>query len=281
MPNKKPFKLHAFISVYMTITSILIAISGVILYIAPPGRIAHWSYWSMLGLTKGEWQGIHIIFTFIIVIAGILHIIYNWKPLISYLSNKVSAKTSIRKELTFSLVAIVLIFVGTYYHVPPFSLVLDLGEDITDSWADETNEPPSSHAEKLTVAEISAQLNLKTKSVMQKLNKSGYGVADSTTTLEVLAEKYNVVPSEIYLIINSGQSSTNNQMKINPSSSYSQGSGFGRKRLSEVLEDYNLTWEEGLELLKKNGITVKDDGKLKDIATENKKLPVDIINSLK
>ena len=71
MPDKKPFKLRAFISVYMTITSILIAISGIILYIAPPGRIAHWSYWSMLGLTKDEWQGIHIIFTFILVVAGI------------------------------------------------------------------------------------------------------------------------------------------------------------------------------------------------------------------
>jgi len=281
MPNKKPFKLRAFISIYMTITSILIAISGIILYIAPPGRIAHWSYWSMLGLTKDEWQGIHIIFTFIIVIAGIFHIIYNWKPLTSYLSNRISGKTSIRKELTLSIVATLSIFVGTYYHVPPFSLVLDFGESITDSWADGTNEPPSSHAEELTVAEISAQLNLKTKSVMQKLNKSGFAVTDSTITLEVLAEKYGVVPSDIYLIINSGQSNSNNQMKDNLSSSYSQGSGNGRKLISEVFDEHNLTWEEGVKLLKKNGIEVNEDEKLKNIATRNKKLPVDIINAFK
>jgi len=265
----------------MTITSILIAISGIILYIAPPGRIAHWSYWSMLGLTKDEWQGIHIIFTFIIVIAGILHIIYNWKPLVSYLSNKVSGTTSIRKELSYSIVATLLIFVGTYYHVPPFSFVLDLGESITDSWSDGTNEPPSSHAEELTVAEISAQLNLNTKNVMQKLNRSGYSVTDSTITLEVLAEKHGVVPSDIYSIISSGKIGSNNKMGSNPGSSYSQGSGYGRKLISEVFDEHNLTWEEGVKLLNKNGIEVNEDEKLKNIATRNKKLPVDIINALK
>ncbi|MDA3859753.1 MAG: DUF4405 domain-containing protein [Melioribacteraceae bacterium] len=281
MPNKRPFKLRAFISVYMTITSIIIAISGIILYIAPPGRIAHWSYWAMLGLTKDEWQGIHIIFTFIIIVASVLHIIYNWKLLISYLSNKVSGTRSLRKELTLSVVAILLIFVGTYYHVPPFSYVLDFGEAITDSWSEEATEPPMPHAEEFTVAEISAQLNLKTKSVMQKLNKSGFPVSDSTETLIALAEKYDVVPSDIYSIINSEKSSTNIQIKSNPISSYSQSSGYGRKSISEVFEEQKLTWEEGVKLLKKNGIEVSEDEKLKDIATRNKKLPVDIINALK
>jgi len=235
----------------------------------------------MLGLTKDEWQGIHIIFTLIIVLASALHIMYNLKTLLSYFSNKVSGKTSIRKELTLSLVATVLIFVGTYYHVPPFSLVLDFGESITDSWADETNEPPSSHAEELTVAEISTQLNLNTKNVMQKLNRSGYSVTDSTVTLEKLAEEYGIVPSDIYSIISSGKIGSNNKMGSNPSSSYSQGSGYGRKMISEVFDEHNLSWAEGVKLLKKNGIEVNEDEKIKNIATRNKKLPVDIINVLK
>ena len=281
MPQKKPFKLRAFISLYMTVTSIIIAISGIILFIAPPGRIAHWSYWSMLGLTKDEWQGMHISFTFIIIIAGILHIIYNWKPLITYLSNKINGVTSIRKELTLSLILPLFIFGGTYYHVPPFSTVLDFGEAITDSWSEESTEPPIPHAEELTVAEISAQLNLDTKSVIQKLNKSGYAVNDSTTTLEEMAEKYNVVPSDIYAVINSGNKNSTQQTNMNQSSSYKQGSGYGRKMISVVFEENNLSWEEGVELLKKSSIIVTEDMKLKDIATENKKIPVDIINALK
>jgi len=262
----------------MTVTSIIIAISGIILFIAPPGRIAHWSYWSMLGLTKDEWQGMHISFTFIIIIAGILHIIYNWKPLITYLSNKINGVTSIRKELTLSLILPLFIFGGTYYHIPPFSTVLDFGEAITDSWSEESTEPPIPHAEELTVAEISAQLNLETKSVIQKLNKSGYAVSDSTITLEELAEKYDVVPSYIYAIINSGNT---NKSGMSQSSSYKQGSGYGRKMISEVFKENNLSWEEGVELLKKSSIIVTEDMKLKDIATENKKIPVDIINALK
>ena len=281
MNHKKPFKLRAFISLYMTVTSIIIAISGIILFIAPPGRIAHWSYWSMLGLTKDEWQGIHITFTFIIIIVGILHIIYNWKPLVAYLSNKINGVTSIRKEFTLSLILPLFIFGGTYYHIPPFSTVIDFGEAITDSWSEEASEPPIPHAEELTLAEVSSQLNLNTKSVIQKLSRSGYAVSDSTVTLEELAKKYDVVPSDIYTIINSENKNSAKLTNMNQSSNYKQGSGYGKKLISEVFTENNLSWEEGVKLLKKSNIIVTEDVKLKDIATENRKLPVDIINAIK
>ena len=93
-----------------------------------------------------------------------------------------------------------------------------------------------------------------------------------------MAEKYDVVPSYIYAIINSGNT---NKSGMSQSSSYKQGSGYGRKMISEVFKENNLSWEEGVELLKKSSIIVTEDMKLKDIATENKKIPVDIINALK
>ena len=278
MKNKKQFNLRAFISLYMTIAFIIMTISGIILYTAPAGRIAHWSYWALFGFTKDQWQAFHIMFTFIFVIAGIFHIIYNWKPLIKYISNKMSGTTSIRKELIYSVLFSVFVFGGTYYKIPPFINVIDFGEYLTDSWSDENTEPPVPHAEELTISEISLQLNLKTNRVMQKLDKNGFTVLDSNKILKEIAEDYNVVPSDIYKVIKEG-------IKVNSSESakskYTQGSGYGRKLLSDIFKENNLTWEEGIELLKKNGILVSEDGKLKDIATENGKLPIDLINFLK
>lgn len=82
------FNWRSFLSVYMGFSFLIMTVTGIILYIAPPGRVAHWSNWTLAGLLKEEWQAIHTIFTFIFIAAGVLHIIFNWKPLLSYLRKK-------------------------------------------------------------------------------------------------------------------------------------------------------------------------------------------------
>jgi len=63
-------------------------VSGIILYIAPPGRIAKWTSIPIIGLEKYQWQALHTIFTFLFIIANGFHLFFNWKPFLSYLSNK-------------------------------------------------------------------------------------------------------------------------------------------------------------------------------------------------
>lgn len=217
MQNKKKFKLRAFVSLYISIAFIIMIVSGTILFIAPPGRIAHWSYWSLLGLTKAEWQATHIIFTFVFVIAGVLHIIYNWKPLVIYFANKISGTSSIRKELTLSIIFSAFLFIVTYYSIPPFVNVINFGEEMTDSWGNEQNEPPESHAERYTISELAVYLNLNTNQLVQRLNKNGYEVKDTLQTLELLAKEYDVYPNEIYnKLINSNNNNISNNNYINP-----------------------------------------------------------------
>jgi len=274
MIKNKKFKLRAFISLYMTIAFFVMAISGIILFIAPPGRIANWSYWSIFGLTKAEWQATHIIFTFVFILATVLHIIYNWKPLITYLASKISGVSSIRKELTLSILFSSFLFLGTYYKVTPFVNLIDFGEEFTNSWGDEKNEPPVAHAERFTISELAIQLNISTDQLVQRLAVNGYVVKDTLQTLETLAEEYSVYPNDIYTTLISKDKATNT------SSNIKLGSGLGRKKISEIFAENGLTWESGVDLLKEKNIIVLEDARLKDIATEYKILPTDIINSL-
>lgn len=273
--RSEKFKFRAFLGVYMGISAIVMTISGVILYISPPGRIAHWSYWAMLGFTKTEWQNIHTIFTFIFVIAGGWHIYYNWKPLMNYLRRKSKEASKIRKEMMYATIATVIIFVGTYENIFPFSAVLDFGEEITDSWSNEENEPPIPHAEELTIGEFARVKNISVQKFQKLLEQGGYLVNDTTMTLQQVAEQYNVTPSVVAKVVPSTGS-----MNSNTNSGYVQGSGYGRKLLSEILKESNLNWEESIAKLKTAGITVKDDDKLKNIANDNKVLPIDIIKIL-
>ncbi len=276
MAGRKVFNLRKFISLYMTLSFMIMIVSGIILYIAPFGRIANWSYWSMLGLTKTEWQNIHTIFTFLFVIAGVFHIVYNWKPIVHYLSTKSLNNSKLSKELIYSIVFSILIFVGTFFQIQPFGFVLELGEEITESWENESNEPPMPHAERLTISEFASLINIETNSLVNNLSKNGYDVKDTVTTIEELAAKYNTTPSVIYATINAKGVSENQDSK----NSFLQGSGFGRKNLSEVFSENNISWKEGIILLKKNGIVVEKDARLKDIAGDNKISPIEIINAL-
>ncbi len=275
MKNKKQINWRSFVSVYMGYSFLLMSITGIVLYIAPPGRIAHWSKWTFLGFTKTEWQALHTLFSFIWVIAAIYHIIYNWKPLMNYIKRKSKAAAGLRKEFIYATVATLIIFFGTYYDVPPFGYVMDLGEYVTDSWADETNEPPIPHAELLTLAEFSRTVKIPLNEISKALKSNNIKFKDTTATLEEIANENNITPNKIYLLLK-----VDKALEKAANSKYSPGSGVGRKLLSEILKENEIEWEIAVKKLEKKGISVKEDDKIKKIAEENDVSPIEIINAL-
>ena len=108
--TKNKISWRAFTSLYITVSFIIIIISGLILYIAPPGRIAKWAHLPILGLEKDQWQALHTIFTFLFIIASGFHLYFNWKLFMSYLRDKISRSLSLQKELLLSLIVTIAIF---------------------------------------------------------------------------------------------------------------------------------------------------------------------------
>ncbi len=263
---------RSFTGVFMGYSLVIMIITGIVLYIAPAGRIAHWSKWKFLGFTKTEWQALHTLFSFIWSGFAIYHVILNWKALINYMRRKSKEVLKLRKEFTYATIFTVLIFAGTYFEIPPFSSVMDLGEYVTDSWANETNEPPVPHAELQTLAEFSKTINMPLRKIVAMLKENNITVKDSSKTIEKIASANKITPSKIYLLLKSEGKTEQ--------SKYSRGSGFGRKLLSEILNENNLTWEEGIARLKSKGVIVKNDDKLRSIAEENDLTPLEIIEAL-
>ena len=86
---EKKFNRRAFISLYIVISFLIMTVSGLILFLAPPGRIANWTDLTIIGLTKSQWQTLHTVFTFLFVIAAAFHIYYNWRLINLFLINPV------------------------------------------------------------------------------------------------------------------------------------------------------------------------------------------------
>ena len=79
--------LKKITSLTMLLSMIVMTYTGIMLFITPPGRVANWANWELLGLSKTQYADIHSTFMVLFIIATILHIFYNWRPMTSYMKN--------------------------------------------------------------------------------------------------------------------------------------------------------------------------------------------------
>ncbi len=263
---KKKFSWRAFISFGLTYGIIILLLSGIMLYVSPPGRYAHWVNWTLLGFTKEGWGAIHIIFSFSFIVLSILHLLWiNWKAFITYIKEKKSSGFNKKRELISSTLLILVFFFGTIYAVPPFKNILDLGENLTASWEKIEERAPIPHAELLTLTELSGQLNMPVDEITRKLDnhKTKYENV-SSQSLQEIAEANSSTPIELYEIISKKAA---NQM---------QGSGIGRKTIEEFATELGKSVDEVLEILKTNNIKAEKGETLKTIGENNNLPPRDV-----
>ncbi|MFZ9024148.1 MAG: DUF4405 domain-containing protein, partial [Anaerohalosphaeraceae bacterium] len=134
MKQHERFRFRAFVSLLTTFSFIILAVTGVILYITPPGRVANWTNWTFWGLSKHQWIAVHICFCTLFLIASILHIWLNFKPLISYFFSKAKTASALRLEWILAIAICGIFCIGALRPFIPFSSLLELNTRIKFSW---------------------------------------------------------------------------------------------------------------------------------------------------
>jgi hypothetical protein len=197
---KRKFYWRSYVSISLLLSFIVIAVSGVVLYLAPPGRIARWISWIMLGFSRRQWEDLHTLFSYLFILLGIFHLfLFNWKLFFSYLRSKLTRKINRGRELVFAVATFVIIFVFTLAQWPPIYSVMDLGDTLSSGWAEKRGSPPVPHAEEMTIDEISSEL-MKTDPavVLRKIAELGYSVDGGDQTLEAVAIQNGIAPSVLF-----------------------------------------------------------------------------------
>lgn len=226
---------------------------------APPGRYSNWVTWRLMGFTKENWQSIHTVFSFTFVVLSIFHLFsINWKSFLSYLKAKSSQTKSKKRELILSSVFLVVFLAGTLFAVPPFSSVMNLGENLTASWEKAEEEPPVAHAELLTLAELADQLDdITVDEIVEKLQRHEIAYENtSTQTLKEIAENNGQTPIEVYDQI------------VKKLPSQMAGSGIGQKSFETICEELNVNMEEAIQLLNEQQIVIDKEQTLHEISEE-------------
>ena len=197
--TSRQFSWRAFVSVLTALSFIGMTFTGVILFVVPPGRIANWTGWTMLALTKHQWIALHLWFSLIFVVASAFHVYLNWKPFVIYFKSKVTKAFALRAEWVLALVMCIVVFLGTLGDVAPFSSLHAWNESIKYSWDKPQQRPPIPHAELLTLAELAEQVrDVDLETMLTNLKARGIEVDSPDVVLGKLAEVHNMTPARLY-----------------------------------------------------------------------------------
>lgn len=268
MSQQKKFHWKVFVSFYIVFSFLVIALSGIVLYFAPPGRIANWSIWRFVALSKAQWQGAHTIFAFLFVVAAAFHIYFNWKVLLAYLKSKLHEGLRMKWELLSATAGGMAILILTLSGVPPFITVMDVGEGLKNSWSTKESEPPIPHAELMTIAKLSETVKIPVEKAMANLERNGMKAESAEVTVQQLAERHGLAPQQVFQKIQSDDAT--------PTISIAEGGGWGRKSVADVCSQFGVSLQDGLDRLRAAGIEADGTSPIRDLATSRGKTPIDI-----
>jgi len=272
--EKPPFHKKGLTSFIVAWTFLLLVITGCVLYASPKGRVAQWTDWTVLGLDKEEWSGVHMLVALAFVIAGGFHLYFNWSTFLSYFKARFQAGFNLKRELAVATGLTVIVVAGTILGVPPFSSVIAWNDNIKDYWESKSAMLAYPHAEESSLEAFCQNMGISLDEVVAQLKAAGYEVPDTSTPLRDLAEMNGTSPSAMFTEILQGK-----QMGAGPGTG-GMGSGHGRKSLQQVSEELGVPVEDILAALRARGVEAKADDKLKDVAGDVGMRPGELLDVL-
>lgn len=261
----------------------VLTVNSVVLYIVPEGRIAYWSNWAFLGLTRQEWVDQHLTVGVLFLVAGVLHISYNWTSILAYLKNKARELKVFTPSFSIGVLVTLAVAAGTYLHLPPMRTLINISSAIKDSGARKYGIPPYGRAELSSLKEFARKERLDQDKSLELLKAAGVQVESAGESLKAIAAKNDLSPQQVYEIIKPAKIATTERSQGGTAAR--SGSvplpdnpppGFGRKTLAEACRELGVEAPAIVEGLQRQGITAAPGMSIKEIAEGAGKEPREI-----
>jgi len=130
-----PFYVRSFVSLMMIAFLVLFTLSGAALFVSPPGQMANTLGWTLVGLSKGQWETLHIAFGLLWIPLALLHLVFNRRVLVSYLRDRVRRTFVWRRELLAAVLVTAGLGVASVLDLPPVAQLMAWEESFAGFWA--------------------------------------------------------------------------------------------------------------------------------------------------
>jgi hypothetical protein len=268
---EEKFTLKKAVSLTLALSFIVMSYTGVLLFFTPKGKIAYWTDWTLLGLGKTQYTDLHITSMFLFLAAGIWHIYYNWKPLVSYLKTRARHLSVFKKEFLLAFALNALFVGGTLAHIPPMQNIVDLNERIKAYWESEQGAPPFGHAEEATVGSLASFRGIDAQTAMERLRSEGIRVENSKQTLQQIAKHNGLSAKRVYDVMLPGQQ----RHETAPVSN------LGRRTLEALAQMGYIEQDKAVIYLKTRGFDATPQTRMRDAATALGTTPYELFEALR
>jgi uncharacterized membrane protein YgcG len=279
MNEKRPrFMWRAMTSVLIAASFVILVVSGVMLFVSPPGRIANWTNWTILGLRKHDWIALHIWFSTLFLLVTLFHLFFNWRPLVNYFKDRMTRRVGFRWEWLVALAICGAVYSGTRAGIVPFSSLLAFNEQVKESWDKPRERAPVPHAELLTLSELAQKAGVDMTTVTNRLQAKGIQGFSAEIVVQELADKNQRSAQQIYEAIlgapsrtggRHGEGAGQGRRGAGGGAGGGPGGGPGRKTLAQFCADEGIDLQDGLAHLQAKGIKASADQTLREIAVNN------------
>lgn len=250
-------------SLTLLLSFALLILTSLVLFVVPEGRVAYWSDWHWLGLSKTQWGDIHTNSGFLFLLTGLVHLFYNWKPLLSYLKNRAKEVQLLSPGVLIALAINLVVVAGTLLQLPPFSSLLDFGQGFKIAAAQQYGEPPYGHAELSSLRLFAKRTGLDLETIKAALTKAGIRIADADQTILAIAKSNALTPKAVYDAMHTDPPVAKTAAPTLPAQAVP---GMGRMALGELCQQYGLEEQRVLSVLAAKGINASPQQSLKEIA---------------
>ena len=269
-------KFRKIVSLTALWAFVLLMLTSVVLYIEPAGRVAYWAEWRLWGLSKTQWDELHLNAGVLLLIAIGLHLYLNWKPMLAYLKNRARQVRIFTREFNIAMAVTAVVALGTYLQVPPFSSIIALSSSIKDTAAVRYGEPPYGHAELSSLRTFVARMGWKLDESLQRLAQKGFAASDADLTLKQISEAYKVTPQQIFLALQPARTAAPVRgLPVAPPP------GIGRITLADISQTYQLDMAGLIRSLAAEKIHATAGQTIKEIAEQHNLPPMDLYGVIK
>ena len=269
-------------SMTMLVSLVLLFLNSIILYVVPEGRVAYWADWHFWGLTKTEWADQHVTVGFLFLIAGLLHIYYNWAAVTSYLKNRLKEVRVFTPSFNAALLVTAVVAVGTYFQVPPMSTVLAGGAWFKEAGAEKYGEPPYGHAELSSLKLFAKKEGIDLDQALALLKQAGLRTEGAGQTLVSIAQKNDLTPQQVYAVIKPAEKAVEEPAEgVAPVFPDTPKPGFGRKTLEEACVELTIDYNAVSKGLQDKDIKIEAGKTIHEIAEVNGKEPMEVFEAIR
>ena len=237
-------------------------------------------------MTKTDWDNLHIISSFLWVVALLFHVYFNWGILKAYIYRKAKGGFQRKTEMAVALAVGVVVVIVSLHPVPPISSFLGAGDSAKEAWiTSPDHEPPFGHAEQVSLKSLAARQNIALDLAVTELAKYGIVVADTSQSVDAIALTNNVSPMQVYLSIRpleqtpptpAAESSAWTPELVEESFT---GRGLGQKDLTGAAEMIGMTADDLRARLEAKGVTVEDGENFKAAAARYGVSGIDLLKA--